>query len=449
MPDPRADHREVPGGDLPVSEVGHAVRSFVVRSVAAALVLTVVAVYSSHLLARHIAIEDAKMHARNVARVITPFMDEDVRQGSEVAREQLDRALLSSIEDGTLSHIKLWAEDGSVLWSDNPELQGQRFELEDDVVELFGTRQVTAEVSGLEKAENAAERDEGELVEVYVGAFDQQGRPWVFEAYLATGQMASNESALMVHLVPLTLGGIVLLLATMLPLAVRLARHVERAQQERGKLLRHALLASELERRRVAQDLHDGVVQDLAGLGYAVGALSERLPSNGQGAEARDALEHVREVLERDVPALRAVLTDVYPPDLAGEGLAPALEDLAARAEGSGVRVTVVVDPVLALDPESARIVYRVVREGLRNVVKHARTDTAEVHLQAHGEDVLVRVVDQGQGLGDRPPDEGHLGLRLLRETLEDFGGSFELTNAATGGAIMEARLPAQLVVPS
>ena len=68
------------------------------------------------------------------------------------------------------------------------------------------------------------------------------------------------------------LGALILLALIQLPLAWQLARRVRRTQDEREKLLRHAIEASDVERRRIARDLHDGVVQDLAAVSYSLSA---------------------------------------------------------------------------------------------------------------------------------------------------------------------------------
>ncbi len=109
-----------------------------------------------------------------------------------------------------------------------------------------------------------------------------------------------------------------------------LARRVDRGQQQMQRLLVNAVESSDLERRRIAQDLHDGVVQDLAGIGYALDSEARRLP---EGSGMRERLEQTGDILRRDLATVRTLMTDIYPPDLATKGLAEVVRELAVDQE--------------------------------------------------------------------------------------------------------------------
>ena len=411
------------------------------------IVISIATVFISQRLAREEALEDAQARAGGIARGVADLVTGPLKAGDEQAVARVSSIMEPRLRSGALTHVKLWAPDGTIIWADEPSLIGRQFPLEADVTSLFGTSDVTAELSNLDKPENAEERLEGELLEVYVGAYDSTGRPMVFEAYLPTEGMEEKEKELIAELLPLSLGGLLIFQITVLPLAVSLARRVDRAQQERAKVLRHGLLASDLERRRIAQDLHDGVIQDLAGLGFAMPIVAEQLPSGPEAADAREAVAHVSTVLSRDVTALRSLLTDIYPPNLEGEGLVAAVEELAMRAEDAQVSVSVEVSPDFHAPLDATRLAYRVVREGLRNVLRHARATAAQVHLLRNGDDIVVRVVDDGRGVDENTVTApGHLGLRLLADTVQDLGGRLDLSPGARGGAILEAVFPADLI---
>lgn len=427
--------------------VRHAVLRFVFWTVVAMSVLALGTVFMSARIAREEALGDARVRAAVTAREVAGLVDQSLRAGDAGSVARLDSVMTPQLRDGSLSHVKIWAEDGTVIWADEGRLVGRRFVLEEDTTTLFGTTDVTAALSDLDKEENTEERHLGQLLEVYVGAFDSDEKTIVFEAYLSTERMEQDQRSIVAGLLPLSLAGILLFQLAVLPLAVSLARRVERAQAERSKLLGHALLASDLERRRIAQDLHDGVIQDLAGVGYAMPIVAAQLPAGPQAHDAREAMEHVSSVLGRDVALLRSLLTDIYPPDLSGAGLVSAVEDLALRAEDQQVAVAVQVSPGFEAPLDASRLAYRVVREGLRNVLRHAEASNAEVHLLRHGDDVVVRVVDDGRGIADsRVVAPGHLGLRLLEDTVSDLGGRLDLSPGASGGAILEAVFPAELL---
>jgi signal transduction histidine kinase len=105
--------------------------------------------------------------------------------------------------------------------------------------------------------------------------------------------------------------------------------------------------------------------------------------------------------------------------------------------------VTVEVDEPLTPSPVTARVAFRVVRESLRNVVKHSRATRASVRLHQDGDRLLVDVSDDGVGFqpeqGARP---GHLGQQLLRDTVADAGGHLVVTSAPGEGTRVSAALP-------
>ena len=185
---------------------------------------------------------------------------------------------------------------------------------------LFRTQGVTAEVSTLDKAENTAERDEGELLEAYAGVIDGSGRPLVVEVSLSTAQMRAEQRTILVALLSLAAGVLIAYQLAILPLAVGLARRVERGQERHAQLLRRSLLATHRERLRIAHDLHDGLVQDLAGLAYAMPLVAKQLPSTPEASLARQTVADASEMLAHDVEFLRSLLVDIHPPDLEGSG---------------------------------------------------------------------------------------------------------------------------------
>lgn len=429
-------------------EVRAALTRFVVLSLLALVLLTGTTLVLGERIARAKALEDARIQAMGIAnRLAAPLVDARVRAGEPGASDQLDTVMANRMRDGSVRHVKIWDVDGRLIWTDQTRLLGRTFELSEDVEELFGTRGATAELSELEREENVAEQAEGELLEVYAGAFDADGEPLVFEAYLSTERMEENARTIVLAFVPLIVGALVLLLLVVLPLAVSLSRRVQRAQAERANLMRHAALASELERRRIAEDLHHGVVQDLAGLVYTLPTLERHLQPGGDLTAARGLLERTTDLVQRNVLALRSLMTDIYPPDLEGEGLARAVEQLVhteAAAAPARLRAEIDVQPDLDLPADAAQLAYRVVREGVRNVVKHADAGLLRVEVGCDASWVRVRVLDDGRGPGEHPgrSPEGHLGLRLLTDTVRDVGGAVEVRAARPRGTELRARFP-------
>lgn len=421
---------------------------FVGLSVVALVVVAIGAVVVGQRIAEGWALDDARLRGATVAQAVAgPLVDESVRAGDAAAIARLDGILHDTMAKGSIKHVKLWTQRGVVIWSDETEVIGQRFPLDADVQRIFDTHGVTAEVSSLDKAENVAERGEGELLEVYAGVADGAGEPLVVEAYLPTVQMRTQQRTILWALLTLAVGVLVVYQLAVVPLAVSLARRVERGQEQHAQLLRRSLLATHRERLRIAHDLHDGVVQDLAGLTYAMPLVAEQLPSTPEASLARQTVADATVMLAHDVDALRSLLVDVHPPDLAGPGLAEAAHDLAARAESSGTTVGVDVPEAPDWSLGSSRLVYRILQEGLRNVVAHSGASRATISARREGVEVRVEVSDDGRGIPSTPQAQrGHLGLQLLREHLEDFGGRLTLVSGRAGGTTLIAALPVDIV---
>jgi signal transduction histidine kinase len=184
------------------------------------------------------------------------------------------------------------------------------------------------------------------------------------------------------------------------------------------------------------------VIQDLAGLSYAMPTLEAELSGGSASPKARETSRQISQILRRDVAALRSMMTDIYPPDLDGPGFATAVQDLARSSGERGVRVQVDMAPDLSLPMDTARLAYRIVREGLRNIAKHAQATAAEVEVRWESELLVVSVSDNGRGVQDTPVAEGHLGLKLLEGTVRDLGGRMTLRSKTSGGAVLEASFP-------
>jgi signal transduction histidine kinase len=419
------------------------VRFMVSSVIALAVVAAITILWSAHV-AEDEALRRAEATGRGVARgVIAPLITPALRSGDRAAMADLDRAARNRMADGSIYRVKVWTQDQRVLYSDETPLIGQPFTLDEEDRELFGTDNASAEISDLRRPENRFERDEGRLVEVYAGFRGQDGTPLVFEAYLPFSQVNDAATVLQRQLLPLTLGSLGLLLVLLLPLAVSLARTAERAQRERNRMLSTSIAASDVERRRIARDLHDGVVQDLAGLGYALTAIADGLPGQSACEPARDGTRKAIRILRRDVDALRTLITDIYPPELEEGQLVPALAGMLRTVSPDGPRTSLIAPDSLDIDlgADASVLLYRVAREAVRNAVKHARASTVAVRLTVEPTHVTVSVTDDGVGMdGEAAP--GHLGLRLLADTVHDAGGTFTVESRPGEGVQVRASLP-------
>src|SRR5262249_10620544 len=152
---------------------------------------------------------------------------------------------------------------GRIVYSDEPRLVGMRFPLDRDELDAAAQDRPLAEVSDLSKPENRFERGLGDqLLEVYYPVKAPDGTQLLFETYLRLSGLAARGRTVWLAFLPVLLAALIVLWLIQAPLAWSLARRVHNAQRERERLLLRAVDASTAERRRIAADLHDGVVQD-------------------------------------------------------------------------------------------------------------------------------------------------------------------------------------------
>src|SRR5262249_39183621 len=128
--------------------------------------------------------------------------------------------------------------------------------------------------------------------------------------------------------------------------------------------------------------------------------VAERVKDNKTAPNDGDLLTRVNDLVATNVHRLRSLMAEVYPPDLTGEGLLPAVETLVLET-ADRLATEVHVDAELRLGEGAAQLAFRIVREGLRNVVKHAEATSALVEIRREDGWVYVLVADDGKGLGE------------------------------------------------
>jgi signal transduction histidine kinase len=246
---------------------------------------------------------------------------------------------------------------------------------------------------------------------------------------------------------PLALGALLVLELVQVPLAVALARRLQTEERRRRRLLDLAVRASDAERQRIAGDLHDGVVQDITGVIYALDAARIGAKGTPDPAPAAAVLAAAARSLRGCIRSLRTLLIDIYPPNLAAEGLGPALVDLAASASTGRRTVTVHLEDFMEPSPQVSALLYRAAQEAIRNAARHSGARCVDLSVSRHEKLWELVVDDDGQGMAagrvEARREEGHLGLHALGQLLADAGGSLSVHSAPNAGTRVEMRVPA------
>jgi two-component system sensor histidine kinase UhpB len=219
------------------------------------------------------------------------------------------------------------------------------------------------------------------------------------------------------------------------------------AQRQRTRLrIEQTLLvarAHEEERAWVASELHDDVLQRVALVRAEVESLwmADR-PRTAAGIE--ENLRGINAELVDLAIAVRRIAARLHPTLVDQIGLVAALQALVDEIErGSDVVVQLTTDGAeSAVSREAARATYRIAQESLRNIVRHAASQTARVSLRIAHDALTLRVEDDGRGFDPAVVRPGSLGLASLRERALIAGGSAEVYSRLGHGTTVEVRLP-------
>ena len=420
-----------------------AVLQFALSALAAVVLLGIVGVELLRRTGTDEAIRDAKEQTALAGRgIVAPYVTAGVVRGDPDALARLDRIVRTRVLNDRLIRIKLWTADGRIVYSDEPRLIGSRYELDPDDLASLRSGKVDADVSDLDAPENRFERGRGKLLEVYMPVRTAQGRPLLFEAYLTFSSVSASGRDLWRAFLPALLVALLLLYLAQLPLAWRLARRIRVGQEERERLLRSAIDSSDHERRRIARDLHDGAVQNLAGVSYSLTAAARQLDGDGT-AVVKESVRAAADETRRTIRELRSLLVDIYPPDLHREGLGPALADLVDRVAERGIQVRLDLPDDLELPPEVEALFFRSAQEAVRNVLAHADAGRVDVHVRARAGRAVLEVEDDGRGFDVAAhAAAGHLGLRLLDDLARDAGGRLEVHSEPGRGTCVRVEAP-------
>lgn len=210
---------------------------------------------------------------------------------------------------------------------------------------------------------------------------------------------------------------------------------------------RRLLTELELERKRLAREIHDGVIQDLLGVGYQL----EEIEASAVKAPAlAEELQDVRGSVRDLVGDLRHICSTLRPPTIDSLGLGSALQSFSHEwSKRTGIRVELDLDPNLARLPEATELsIFRIVQEGLNNVRKHAGASAVEISL-AHTSPrrLMLSIADNGCGLPAtfdlaHLPAEGHYGVLGITERVALLGGRCKFQNRPEGGTLIQVEIP-------
>jgi signal transduction histidine kinase len=204
-------------------------------------------------------------------------------------------------------------------------------------------------------------------------------------------------------------------------------------------------LAEEQERRKIADEVHEQIGQNLAFAKIKLGKIRELAISGNLG----DAVDEVIKVIDETIEETRALVFQVSSPILYELGFVMAVESLTRQSQKQhGISMAFEDDgQPKPLSDDVRVLLFQAVRELLANVVRHAQAKTAKVSIAKGGDEIIVDVKDDGIGfepaqIGPAMDQEMRFGLFSIRERLESLGGSIQIESKRGHGTLVTLSAP-------
>jgi signal transduction histidine kinase len=210
-------------------------------------------------------------------------------------------------------------------------------------------------------------------------------------------------------------------------IAIQNARLLDRAK-------RSAVLA---ERNRLANELHDTISQTL----WSVSLITERLPAMWEinQEEGRQGLLTVHELAQHALEEMRALLLELRPSALTEERLGDLIRQVAGIiGSRAGLKVSVQVKEQDVVPPQVHFVLYRVVQEALNNIAHHALASHIAVYFNSDAGVVDLTIQDDGLGYDPDKVGPGHLGLSIMKDRIENIGGTIETITSQGKGTLIK-----------
>ncbi len=432
-------------------------RSLVVKFALSGFVVLLLMIVASLVLFRRegraAAVERAREQALIVGDGLGSYLTPPLLHDDPAARSALDAVVQRHLKAGTFVRVKLWEESGRIVYSDEPRLIDQRFDLDHDDLEILRNGGTDASLSNLADAENVYERDFGQLLQVYVQVHTTDGTPMLFETYSRDVNINRYAGKLLKRFLPAVLGGLLGLWLLQLPLARSLQRKLNAMREHSEARLVGALDVVDRDRQHIAGVLETHVLVDLQRLGQRLSAAADRV--EGQDASVvKDMVGRSASEARRIARHLELSLVELYP-SLSEHGLSGALQQCAAALDSQGIVTSVDVAPDLQIDETTERLLLAAAQEGLRSLSSQTQSRAATIRVATHDGTVNLMVRGDGQmgaatdgdepAVGETSRDprvRSDVGVDMVRDLVERANGTL-VTGSDITGSFLRVTLPA------
>lgn len=214
----------------------------------------------------------------------------------------------------------------------------------------------------------------------------------------------------------------------------------ERSAATQEQFSKKLVESQEEERKRIAAELHDGLGQDLLAIRNGIKRYLGGLPEKNESARE---LDEVAAFAVQSMNEVREIAFNLHPHQLHQLGLKAALEAMINKtAQTSGIKIATFLPELNGLLPKEMEIhIYRIIQEGLNNVVKHSGASKAGVSMKKKKNSLAIRIRDNGKGFEVQQKGSGGVGLRGLSERVKLLGGALVMDSSPGNGATLKINI--------
>jgi len=215
------------------------------------------------------------------------------------------------------------------------------------------------------------------------------------------------------------------------------------SREQLRRLAKHINSTREIERARLAREVHDVLGGMLSSAKFDLSRIVRRTAAP-EMAELNDIASQLVELMQETIETARSISEEMRPASLELLGLGAALAQAAERfGARHGLRVEVHCSGVIdGLAPSAAMQIFRIVQEALTNVARHAHADRLELQLSATPGALVLRLSDNGRGMDAAPRRPGSIGLFSMAERARDIGATLKIRPGSAGGTELLLLLP-------
>jgi signal transduction histidine kinase/ligand-binding sensor domain-containing protein len=232
---------------------------------------------------------------------------------------------------------------------------------------------------------------------------------------------------------------------TLVVLAYRMRiSQLQKKQRAQEAFSRQLIESQESERKRIAAELHDSIGQNLLVIKNRAMMALNRV---ADPERAKKQLDEISSTASESINEVREIAYDLHPYQLDRLGLTKAIEEMLKRvSDASGIHISQSIEPLDGVFAKDVEInLFRIVQEGVNNIVKHSQATNASVTIHRHLPLVHVNISDDGSGFATDSFSETGLGLKGMRERVRILGGRFTINSSSSEGATITVILPAQI----